>query len=234
MMLLSSVLILLAGCGGDDVPPGNTSQTVQRQIDTPQETPEPAQTNTQQQQADQPDEDLRPEEADLIPEDYTRDGGEIARLAVATLQPTAGNLTSGMVVFIQGDADDEQIRVIGKIANISPGPHGFHIHEVGNCTTPDASSAGAHYNPTGAQHADRISTVRHIGDLGNLVAAEDRTAEFDFYDEQIELQGPNSVIEKAFIVHAMEDDLTTQPAGNSGDRITCGIIKRRNAVGIPE
>jgi Cu-Zn family superoxide dismutase len=66
------------------------------------------------------------------------------------------------------------------------------------------------------------------------MAAEDRTASFDFYDEQIALQGPNSVIEKAFIVHAMEDDLTSQPAGNSGDRITCGVIKRRNAFGIPE
>ena len=67
-----------------------------------------------------------------------------------------------------------------------------------------------------AQHADRVSTVRHIGDLGNLTATEDRTAAFDFYDEQIELQGPNSIIDKAFIVHAMEDDLTSQPAGNSG------------------
>jgi Cu-Zn family superoxide dismutase len=232
MVLLSSVFLLLASCGGDDVPPGNTSQIVQRQIDTPQETQQQAQTSNQQQQSGELD--LRPEEADLIPEDYTRDGGEIARLAVATLQPTAGNVTSGMVVFIQGDPEDEQIRVIGKINNIAPGPHGFHVHEVGNCTTPDASSAGEHYNPAGTQHADRASTVRHIGDLGNLAAGEDRTASFDFYDSQIELQGANSIIEKALIVHAMEDDLTSQPAGNSGDRIACGIIKARGAVGIPE
>ena len=235
-VLLSSVFILLAGCGGDDVSPGNTTQTVPQQIDTPPGNQDDnRQQSVQQNDSEQEEvEDLRVEEADLIPPEYTRDGGSIARLAVAAIQPTAGNETSGMVVFIQGDREDEEVRVLGRINNIEPGNHGFHIHEIGNCAMPDASSAGEHFNPAGNLHADRISAVRHVGDLGNLTAMADRTASLDFYDAGLALQGENSVIEKAFIIHAMEDDLVTQPGGNSGDRIACGVIKRRNAVGIPE
>lgn len=243
-IFFGSLFMVLAGCGGDDTQPVDTAQTVQAPATTPA-SQQPSDTtpaqNTQQQtniaQRDEEQEDapvLDVEEAELIPEDYTRDGGQIARLAVADIQPTEGNQTSGTVVFIQGDAEDEEIRVIGKLNDIEPGTHGFHIHEIGNCSAPDASSAGDHYNPAGNQHADRASAVRHVGDLGNLVADADRTASFDFMDSGIALQGPNSVIEKAFIVHAMEDDLTSQPSGNSGDRIACGVIDRRNALGIPE
>ena len=232
--LVSSVVVLLSGCGGDDVAPLDTSlNTLPQNTTTP--TPAPATTTTTTTESPAVAPTLRVELADIIPSEYANNGASLARLAITTLQPTAGNTTSGMVAFIQADADNAQMRVVGKIINIAPGTHGFHLHAIGNCETPDASSAGDHFNPTDAQHASRDAEIRHAGDLGNLVAQNDRTATFDFYDDHLEFTGMNSLIGKAFIVHADEDDLTTQPSGNSGDRIACGVIETRQpALGVPQ
>jgi superoxide dismutase, Cu-Zn family len=232
-LLLSSLFLLLIACGRDDVAPGNTSENViQDNRPVPETAAVPATTSSGP--APQSDAQIRVDESDIIPDEYTTNNGTIDRLAIATLQPTEGNTTSGMVAFIQADADNEAIRVVGKLIDIPPGAHGFHIHEIGNCATPDASSAGEHFNPAGAQHAGHEAAVRHVGDLGNLMANADHTATIDFLDDHMEFVGMNSIIGKAFIVHADEDDLTTQPAGNSGDRIACGVIENRQPVGVPE
>jgi Cu-Zn family superoxide dismutase len=231
-VLLSTSFLLLTACGRDDVAPGNTSEnSLQDNRPVPQTAAVPTATNPP---APQSEALVRVDEADIIPDEYTTNNGSIDRLAIATLQPTEGNTTSGMVAFIQADADNGAIRVVGKIIDIAPGTHGFHVHEIGNCATPDASSAGDHFNPAGVHHAGHEAAVRHVGDLGNLVANADNTATIDFYDDHMEFVGMNSIIGKAFIVHADEDDLTTQPAGNSGDRIACGVIENRQPVGVPE
>src|SRR5688572_16126755 len=231
-LLISSVFVLLTACGRNDVAPGNTTQNViQDDTAPPQVAAQPPVPGTAQSQ----DEPLvRVDESDIIPDEYTTNNGSIDRLGIATLQPTEGHTTSGMVAFIQADADNAAIRVVGKIINIAPGKHGFHVHEIGNCATPDASSAGDHFNPGDAHHAGHEAAVRHVGDLGNLEAGIDNTATFDFYDDHMEFVGMNSIIGKAFIVHADEDDLTTQPAGNSGDRIACGVIENKQPVGVPD
>lgn len=239
-LFISSAFMLLAACGRDDVTPGNSSRNAiddnspsapVAAVPTAIDAVPP---NNATPNDDEDDSAERVQESDLIPDEYTTNDGSIDRLGIATLQPTEGNTTSGMVAFIQADADNEEIRVVGKIINISPGAHGFHIHETGNCMSPDASSAGEHFNPAGAHHAGHEAEVRHVGDLGNVVANADNTATFDFYDDHMEFVGMNNIIGKAFIVHADEDDLTTQPAGNSGDRIACGVIENRQPVGVPE
>jgi Cu-Zn family superoxide dismutase len=237
LLLLCPVVILLTACGRDDVPPGNTSDTVLQDNTPPPAAGIPrAATDAASTRSEAPDEEevAHVDESDIIPGEYTNNGENVDRLAVATLQPTAGNTTSGMVAFIQADVENPEIRVVGKVIGIAPGAHGFHVHEVGNCTAPDASSAGDHFNPAGAQHAGREAEVRHVGDLGNLTAGADGTAEFDFYDDHMEFVGMNSIIGKAFIIHAGEDDLTTQPAGDSGDRIACGVIANRQSGGVPD
>lgn len=235
-LLVSSVFVLLTACGRDDVTPGNSSRNaIEDNTPAAPAAAIPPGIDAVPPATAAPNNDIaRIQESDLIPDEYTTNDGSIDRLGIATLQPTDGNTTSGMVAFIQVDADNPEIRVVGKIINISPGSHGFHVHETGNCMSPDASSAGDHFNPAGAHHAGHEAEVRHVGDLGNLVANADNTATFDFYDDHMEFVGMNNIIGKAFIVHADEDDLTSQPAGNSGDRIACGVIENRQPVGVPE
>src|SRR5688572_4329938 len=160
-LLLSSVLVLLTACGRDDVTPGNSSQNVIQ--DNSPAPPAVAAATAPTRELPSPDEPLpRVDEADIIPDEYTTNNGSIDRLGIATLQPTEGNTTSGMVAFIQADVDSDAIRVVGKIINIAPGKHGFHVHEIGNCATPDASSAGDHFNPADAHHAGHEAAVRHV------------------------------------------------------------------------
>lgn len=144
--------------------------------------------------------------------------------ASAVLLPTKGNEVRGVVHFSQRDG---LVVVTGHITGLAPGAHGLHIHEKGNCTAADASSAGGHYNPYNAPHAGPRSEAHHGGDLGNIIANVD--GEADFTIEVIGITvGPvgNSVVGRAVIVHADADDLITQPSGNSGARLACGLISR--------
>jgi len=142
--------------------------------------------------------------------------------AVAEMNPTEGNEVTGTVTFT---ATDNGVRVVAHFENVSPGKHGFHIHEFGDCSAPDATSAGGHYNPTDMPHAGRNAEQRHVGDLGNLTADQDGVAHADFVDPVISLEGPNSIVGKAVILHSGEDDLTTQPTGDAGARLACGVIE---------
>ncbi len=145
---------------------------------------------------------------------------EISR-AVAVLHPTEGSQVEGVVQFTR---TAEGIRIEATVSGLTPGRHGFHIHQWGDCSAPDATSAGGHFNPTGQPHGAPDSATRHVGDLGNLEAGEDGMASYSRVDTVVAFSGPRSIIGRAVIVHAAEDDLTSQPTGNAGGRLACGVI----------
>jgi len=141
--------------------------------------------------------------------------------AVAVLVPTAGNTTSGSVIFAQ---TEQGLRIIAKISNLSPGPHGFHIHEFGDCRAPDASSAGGHFNPGKESHGAPDAETRHMGDLGNVIADDSGVAKMDVVLAGLQLEGPDMIVGRSVIVHADADDMQTQPTGGAGARLACGVI----------
>lgn len=141
--------------------------------------------------------------------------------AEAVLEPTSGNQVQGTVTFTQV-ADGVLIRA--DVTGLTPGNHGFHVHENGDCSSPDAKSAGGHYNPHAHHHGAPVDAQRHTGDLGNLVADDSGHAVLEWTDPDMKLTGESSVVGRAVIVHAGEDDYTTQPTGNAGARVACGVI----------
>ena len=144
--------------------------------------------------------------------------------AVAVLHPTAGSKVGGTVTFTEV-ADGVQVQA--EITGLAPGNHGFHVHEFGDCSAPDASSAGGHFNPSSKPHAAPDALERHVGDMGNVEADASGKAKLDYVDHQISLTNDQqSVIGRSVVVHAKADDLKTQPSGDSGARIACGVIGR--------
>ncbi|MCF7797689.1 MAG: superoxide dismutase family protein [Lentisphaeria bacterium] len=141
--------------------------------------------------------------------------------AVAVLNPTAGNTAGGIVTFTQTDSG---VRVVVELTNVSPGNHGFHIHELGDISAPDGTSAGGHFNPAGMSHGGPMAGERHGGDMGNVVADENGIARLDYVDSHIKLNGPESIMGRGVILHADEDDLKSQPTGAAGARIASGVI----------
>ena len=141
--------------------------------------------------------------------------------AICVLNPTKGSSVSGTVIFTQ---TTQGIKVLAELDGLTVGEHGFHIHEFGDCSAADGTSAGGHFNPEGHQHAGLGSEMNHIGDLGNLVADENGHAHLEFTTSQIQLNGTNSIIGRSIIVHAQADDLKSQPTGNAGARVACGTI----------
>ena len=145
-------------------------------------------------------------------------------LATAALQPTQGNKAFGEATFEQvGD----KVHVLVNAQGLKPNQaHGFHIHEAGDCSAPDAMSAKGHFNPAGKPHGNPASAEHHAGDLPALQADKDGRAKLDTMVDGITLApGPTSIIGRGLIIHADPDDYTTQPTGNSGARIACGVIK---------
>ncbi len=148
---------------------------------------------------------------------------ESVEKAVAVLHATRGQGASGTVTFSESRRG---VMVRARIQGLSPGRHGFHVHEWGDCTAPDAASAGGHFDPWETQHGspDAPPAGRHAGDLGNLEAGPDGTAEVLRLVEGLSLQGFHTLLGRSVIVHAGADDLTSQPAGNAGPRVACGVI----------
>ena len=115
----------------------------------------------------------------------------------------------------------------GKVTGLTPGEHGFHIHEYGDLSR-GCESAGAHYNPDGVDHGDLKNG--HVGDLENITANEDGIAEFTIKADRVDLIGDRSVVGRAVVVHADVDDLgkggdeESLKTGNAGDRLACGVI----------
>jgi superoxide dismutase, Cu-Zn family len=144
--------------------------------------------------------------------------------AVAVLHPSGGSKVSGTVTFTE-EADGVQVRA--EITGLTPGNHGFHVHEFGDCSAADASSAGAHFNPTHKPHAGPDTPERHVGDMGNVQADSSGKATLKYVDHQISLTNDErSVIGRSVVVHEKADDLKSQPSGDSGARIGCGVVGR--------
>lgn len=142
--------------------------------------------------------------------------------AQAHLAPTAGHAASGLVTFRQ---EGGRVRVHAEVRGLTPGPHGFHVHEKGDCSAPDASSAGGHFNPDGKPHGHPGHGAHHAGDLPQLVADAGGVARLTVDAAQLAIgSGSADVLGRSVVVHAGADDFTTQPAGNSGPRVACGVI----------
>ena len=145
--------------------------------------------------------------------------------ADANLAAASGSLVSGQLKLMpMGDG----VHVTGQIGGLTPNStHAFHIHEKGDCSAADASSAGGHFNPTAQPHGRATSKAHHAGDSDNLVANAAGVATVNAHFSGIVLGGvgSNDAIGKAIVVHGAADDYVSQPAGNAGARIACGVIK---------
>jgi superoxide dismutase, Cu-Zn family len=144
--------------------------------------------------------------------------------ATAALQPTKGNKAFGEATF---EPAGDKVRVIVFAQGLRPErEHGFHIHEAGDCSSGDGMSAKGHFNPHGKPHGDPKSAERHAGDLPSLKAGKDGRAKLDVTVDAITIgAGPTGIVGRGLIIHADADDYKTQPTGNTGARLACGVIK---------
>lgn len=141
--------------------------------------------------------------------------------AEAILESKSGSNVTGKITFTK---EGNNMKIVADINGLTPGKHGFHIHEKGDCSAPDGSSAGGHFNPKSMPHSGHESAERHEGDLGNIIADESGKAHLEITDIMMTFEGEESIVGKSVIVHEKEDDLTTQPTGNAGGRVACGVI----------
>ncbi|XP_022814251.1 superoxide dismutase [Cu-Zn]-like [Spodoptera litura] len=154
---------------------------------------------------------------------YTKGEPRVAIAHLQSLQSVTGQ--------IELTETAKGLHVYGVITGLPPGAYGFHVHELGD-VTPDCNLAGRHFNPEGATHGGRESTIRHVGDLGNVLFVNDRAASatVDFEDSVLTLRGQNSILGRSLVLHIHEDDLglggnsTSLTTGNSGPRVACGVI----------
>jgi superoxide dismutase, Cu-Zn family len=149
--------------------------------------------------------------------------GEVSSIkaAVAVLVSTVGNRVSGVVRFTQTDTG---VRIVADVSGLTPGLHGFHIHEFGDMTSTDGTSAGGHFNPAHTHHGAPEAAEHHAGDLGNLTADANGHATLELVDPSLRLDGATSIVGRGIVVHADADDLKSQPVGNAGKRVAVGVI----------
>jgi Cu-Zn family superoxide dismutase len=201
--LLTAALALSPACKKDEEKPATTDDTTTPDTTAP-DTPPPA--------------------ADAA-------AAASPKAAMAELKPTKGSKVAGTVTFTEKDG---QIEMVAAITGLAPGEHGFHIHEKGDCSAPDATSAGGHFNPGGHPHAAPEADAKHAGDLGNLTADDSGAGNKTMMLEHISLgEGEADVVGKAVIVHEKADDLKTQPTGDAGGRLACGVIEMQDAAAAP-
>jgi Cu-Zn family superoxide dismutase len=156
----------------------------------------------------------------------------LGAVAVAELQPTKGNTVAGTVSFRQ---QGDRLLVVARVHGLKPNQEqGFHVHEKGDCSSADATSAGGHMNPDGHPHGPQ-SGMHHAGDLPALKADASGVAVSRFeLKGQLQGLGPSAYLGKAVVVHADADDYATQPTGNSGARVACGVIQPRTGAAADE
>lgn len=151
-----------------------------------------------------------------------------AQTAVAQLHNSKGQHT-GTATFTQMPNDG--VRVVVEVHNLTPGEHGIHIHEAGKCEPPDFKTAAGHFNPMGKEHGSHNPKGEHAGDLGNLTVGKDGMGKLELTAAGVTLgEGANSLFGPngtSLVIHADPDDLMTNPAGNAGARIACGVITRQ-------
>lgn len=146
--------------------------------------------------------------------------GTGASAATAKLEARSDSSVTG-AVRASPAASGVALRV--EIQGATPGEHGVHIHEKGDCSDPKATSAGGHYNPaSGAHHGGLNTPVRHGGDLGNMQVDSSGKGSLDVTVPGLSVA---EVVGKSVVVHEKADDLQTDPAGNSGARIACGVLQ---------
>lgn len=147
-----------------------------------------------------------------------------APMATVKLEPTKGNTANGTVTFTQRGA---RVQVNAKVVGLTPGGHGFHIHEKGDCSSGDGMSSGGHFNPRGKPHAVHTTPDRHAGDMPMLVADAGGNATLVIELDVMTIGGGETdIVGRGLIVHKDPDDFATQPTGNSGARVACGVITR--------
>lgn len=146
---------------------------------------------------------------------------QVAHAELEALE-TAGHEVSGTVVF---SPQDDGLAVTGWIDGFAPhATHALHIHETGDCSASDGSSAGGHFAPRGHDHGGPDKAERHLGDLGNVTFDGEGRAALDARIPEGRLDGPLGVVGRAVVMHIGADDETTQPAGDAGTRIACAVI----------
>lgn len=139
--------------------------------------------------------------------------------------PKSGTETGGTAKFSQKGSE---VVMDLEVTNLTPGIHAVHIHEKGDCSAPDGSSAGGHWNPSNSDHGKWGHSAFHMGDIGNLVADNEGKAKLTFKTDKWCLdcvEESKNIIGKGLIIHAAEDDFQTQPTGNAGGRVGCVEIK---------
>jgi Cu-Zn family superoxide dismutase len=143
--------------------------------------------------------------------------------AVAVVHPLGDSGVSGTVRFVEKGSD---MVITADLSGLAPNSkHAFHIHEFGDCSDPKGASAGGHYNPEGHRHGGPEAAEHHAGDLGNITADGSGKLHYEITVSDLTVAGMrNPIVGRSVIIHAKEDDLTSQPAGNAGDRIGCGVI----------
>lgn len=148
-----------------------------------------------------------------------------AKSAQANLASASGSLVSGALTLVpMGDG----VHITGEIGGLGAGrTHAIHVHEKGDCSAADASSAGGHFNPAGSAHGRAGTPIHHAGDMDNLVGDAAGRANIDIHLAGVSLGGgaANDIVGRAIVVHAAADDYASQPAGNAGARVACGVIK---------
>ena len=208
LVLAVAFLLILTACGNDSSdPPTETdgaTEVEDENVDEGEETPPAG------------------EEA----EDNTDEGSSEDLLFVTVeLMNTDGDA----IGTAELSDEDNGVGVMLEVNDLEPGPHGIHFHETGKCEAPDFETAGDHFNPTNASHGMDSPDGPHAGDLPNIEAGEDGTASEEFVAENVTLKTgeENSLLKEggtALVIHASEDDGVTDPSGESGDRIACGVV----------
>ncbi len=146
--------------------------------------------------------------------------------ASATIESKSESKVTGSISFtMKGD----KVWVEAKLTGLTPGEHGFHVHEKGDCSSPDGKSAGGHFNPSSVDHGGPDMEMHHAGDLGNIVANAEGVAEMKVELPtsflSLDAKADNNIIDRAVVVHGGTDDMKSQPSGAAGPRVGCGVIK---------
>ena len=144
--------------------------------------------------------------------------------AVATIESKSGSHVTGKAVFHE---EGGKVMLKIKIEGAEPGTHAVHLHETGDCTAADGASAGGHWNPTHENHGKWVASPFHRGDIGNIEVGADGKGEFTLTTDLWTIGGApeTDVVGKGVIIHAKADDFTTQPTGNAGGRVGCGVVQ---------
>jgi Cu-Zn family superoxide dismutase len=151
------------------------------------------------------------------------------KTAMAKLEAKSGSTVDGKASFSE---KGKEVTLVVEVANASPGEHAVHIHETGDCSSPDGKSAGGHWNPMTDQHGKWEMEHHHLGDIGNMNVGADGKGTIKLTTDKWALGSgaPNDPVGKSIVVHGGVDDFKTQPTGNAGNRIACGVITAEAAA----